>query len=222
MALPVPGSMMSALYPRPHWRSRFRDSAGETRRPGDASRHCGKYSARTGLIVSAEPLVRVIYGERYVDAVPTLRLLAALLPLHGANAALGQAMQAAHLQNALLGMTVLAVVSNLLANLCFVGRWGIEGAAIALGLSSALSLVVQAVIHHRRIEPLRLEPRHLLMIALVVAPIVATLSSDSAHRMLVALGGVLAVALFARPVGLLAANDLRLTVVEARTTGTGS
>lgn len=217
MALLVPGSIMSALYPRLALaysvsRERWRDATSRAMRLIVA----GSLPLALGLIAVAEPLVRMIYGERYVDAAPTLRLLAALLPLHGANAAIGQAMQAAHLQTVLLGMTVLAVVSNLLANLWFVGHVGIEGAAIALGVSSALSLIVQLLIHHRRIEPLRLAPRHLLIVVLVAAPIILAVASDATHRFAVAIGGVAAVALLARPVGLLTANDLRLTSVEPR------
>jgi len=102
------------------------------------------------LVLVAAPLVRLLYGPAFEGAVPVLRLLAALLPLHGANAALGQAMQAARLQRAMLAMTAVTVVANLAALLVLVPRYGIEGAAVALLASTLLAIGIQAVIFQRQ------------------------------------------------------------------------
>ncbi len=215
MALLVPSSLMSALYPRLALAfsvstERWKEASSRAMRLLTVS----SMPLALGLIAVADPLVRIVYGERFAEATPTLRLLAALLPLHAANAAIGQALQAAHLQNVLLSMTVLAVVSNLLANLWFVADRGIEGAAIALGISSALSLVVQSAIHQRRIAPLGLGLRHLPALLLVVAPIGIVLACDASWRPSVAAAGLALVGLLARPTGLLAAGDLWLASRE--------
>lgn len=219
IALLVPSSVMSALYPR--LAAAFAGSLERWRvATARATRIliAGSVPLALGLIAVAEPVIRTIYGVRYVEAAPTLRLLAALLPLHGANAALGQAMQAAHLQSVLFGMTVFAVVTNLIANLVLVGRFGIDGAAWSLAISSGLSLLVQLWILHRRIAPLRPRPVHALALALVVAPVAASVVCEGWHRFAVAIGGTLLLGLLARPVGLLAADDLKRALARGEET----
>jgi len=209
MALLVPSSVMAAVYPRlaaafALSRERFLEASGYTTRLLTTA----SVPLALGLIAVAHPLVAIVYGERYLEAVPTLCLLAALLPLHGINTALGQGMQAAHLQRPLLGMTALAVASNLLCNLAFVSWLGIEGAPAALAVSSTLSLGVMAWIHHRRLAPVRIGPRHALAVVLVALPIAAALWATPLQRVPIAAGGMALLVALAGPAGLVGPRDL--------------
>ena len=224
IALLVPSSVMAAVYPRLSAayavsKQTFVETCDYTTRLLTTA----SVPLALGLIAVAQPIVHGIYGERYLEAVPTLCLLAALLPLHGINTAIGQGMQAAHLQGQLLAMTCLAVVVNLGANLFLVERFGIVGAPGALLLSSGISLFVMAGIYHRHVAPVRPSPRHLLALFVVTAPIAATLWAPPWYRIPVALAGTLFVALLARPAGLLGPRELaRAGEVLGRTRVEGS
>jgi len=151
MTLLLPGAAMAAIYPR--LAAAFvRSPAGFRSATLRTTAVLVGAGAAVGLaLVSvAEPLVRLLYGPAFEGAVPALRLLAALLPLHGASAALGQAMQAARLQRAMLAMTAVTVAVNLVALLLLVPRYGIEGAAFALLASTLLAIAIQVAIFQRR------------------------------------------------------------------------
>jgi O-antigen/teichoic acid export membrane protein len=209
LALLVPNSLMAALYPRlsaafARSRDEFHEVSMLTTKLLTV---CGVVMA-LAMIAMASWIVRLLYGAHYVDAIPVLSLLAAALPLHGANAALGQATQAAHLQNDLVWLTVFAVIVNLILNLTLIPRFGIEGAACALLASSALSALILGWIYHRRVSPMALRARTLLVPLAVAAPILLPLASPGTLRLPAAALGLVVLTLGARLSGLASSEDL--------------
>jgi O-antigen/teichoic acid export membrane protein len=209
LALLVPNSLMAALYPRlsaafARSRDEFHEVSMLTTKLLTV---CGVVMA-LGLIAVAPWIVRLLYGANYLDAIPVLSLLAAALPLHGANAALGQATQAAHLQNDLVWLTVCAVVVNLILNLTLIPLFGIEGAACALLASATLSTLILGWIYHRGVSPVALRARALLVPLAVAAPILLPLASPGNLRIPAAALGLVVLLLGARLSGLADAGDL--------------
>jgi len=209
LTLLAPISVMSAVFPR------LSAAFGKARDDyHEATVLTSKLLTVEGVLVAivliaAGPfIVRLLYGASYLAAVPTLSLLAAILPIHGVNAALGQAMQAAHLQHEMLGLTAGAVAVNLVLLLLLVPPFGILGAAMALLITSALSALVLGWIYHRRISPFALGARSLLALLAVVAPISVVLASPDRLRLPAAALGLVLLAAGARVSGLLAARDL--------------
>ena len=131
-----------------------------------------------------------------------------MLPIHGVNAALGQAMQAAHLQNETLALTAGAVVVNLALCLALVPAMGILGAATALLTTSALSAIVLGWIYHRRIAPFPLGVRGALVPLAAAAPVLVVLAAPEPFRPAAAAAGLALLAAGARVSGLLGSADL--------------
>ncbi|MCC6641480.1 MAG: oligosaccharide flippase family protein [Deltaproteobacteria bacterium] len=209
LTLLAPNSVMSAVFPR------LAAAFGSARSDyHEATMLTSKLLTVEGVVVAlvliaaAPLLVRTLYGPPFLAAVPTLALLAAVLPLHGANAALGQAMQAAHLQGEMLALTIGAVAVNLVLCLVLVPQMGILGAALALLTTSSLSAVVLAWIYHRRITPFRLGVRAALVPITVAAPVLVALASPETLRPAAAAGGLVLLAAGARVSGLLSGADL--------------
>jgi O-antigen/teichoic acid export membrane protein len=88
-------------------------------------------AATVATWLAARPLVVTIYGGRYADSAPVLRLLALSLPLLFVNYALTHQVLAWGGQRAYLWVTVAALAVNLAANLALVPSWGAQGAAVA-------------------------------------------------------------------------------------------
>jgi O-antigen/teichoic acid export membrane protein len=150
LTLLLPSAAMAALYPRLS-ASFVRSPLGFRSAAVKATALLTLAGAAAGVSLAAiaSPLVTLLYGPAFAGAVPTLRLLALMLPFHGANAALGQAMQAAHLQRQMLGLTAATVAVNLAALLVLVPRHGIEGAALSLLPSCLFSVALALVIFQR-------------------------------------------------------------------------
>jgi O-antigen/teichoic acid export membrane protein len=209
LALMAPNSMMAAIYPR------LSAAFGTAR---DAYHEATILSAKLllvqgvvmalVLIVIGPWIVRLLYGASFLEAVPVLGLLAAILPLHGVNSALGQAMQAAHLQTEMLGFTLGACVVNLALNLALVPTLGILGAAWALLTTSGLAALVLGWIYHRRITPFPLDARSLLVLFTVAAPVVLVLASPERLRLPAAALGLVVLAAGTRGTGLIGVADL--------------
>ena len=209
MTLLMPGSVMSAVYPR-------LSSVFATSR--DAYHEATVLATKVltmfcvvmalGMIAVGPWIVSLLYGAEYLAAVPVFSLLAATFPLHAVNGTLGQAMQAAHLEREMLLATVGTVILNLGLNLSLVPRLGIEGAAISILLSSGLAVFIFGWIYHRRISPLSVGIRGLLAPVAMAGPLVFLLASPEWLRLPSAVLGVLVVAAGARLSGLLVANDV--------------
>ncbi len=209
LTLLAPNSIMAAVYPR------LCAAFGEDRSSyHEATVLTSKLLTVEGavfaiVLIAASPwLVRLLYGPEFLAAVPALSLLAAVLPLHGVNAALGQAMQAAHLQNEMFALTVAAVALNLALNLMLVPELGILGAASAMLVTSALSAVALGWIYHRRVKRLPLSARSALAPLAAALPVVLVLAAPEPSRIAAAAVGMALLVAGARASGLVSADDL--------------
>jgi len=197
-ALVIPDSAMAAVYPR--LAARFRESSHSY---ADATLvavrlvSAGLVPVSIGLICLAGPLLRLSYGGRYADASPALRLLAASLPIHAANAALGQALLAGRLQRAMARMTFLAMVVHGGLTLVLLPRVGIVGAPISLVASSLLFMVGAGWEFHREVSRLVLTRSTLARLTVVAGPIVVTLLSPAGWTYLSGAAGLAALGLAA-------------------------
>lgn len=209
LTLLAPNSVMAAVFPR--LSAAFGSARGDYH---EATILTSKLLTVEGVgvavvLIAAGPLVvRALYGADFLAAVPTLSLLAAILPLHGVNAALGQAMQAADLQHEMLALTAGAVVVNLAMCLLLVPQMGILGAATALLTTSALSAIALGWIYHRRIAPFPLGVRGALVPLSAAAPVLLVLLSPEALRPLAAIASLALLMAGARVSGLLGSADL--------------
>ncbi len=209
LALMAPNSMMAAIYPR-------LSAAFGTAREAyhEATILSAKLLMLQGVvmalaIIAIGPwIVRLLYGSNFLAAVPVLCLLAAILPLHGVNSALGQAMQAAHLQKEMLGFTLAASVVNLGLNLVLVPKLGILGAAWALLASAGLAAFVLGWIYHRRVTRIPFGARGVVMLFTVMAPVAIVLASPERLRLPAAGLGLVLLAVGTRKTGLIGDADL--------------
>ncbi|HVT16738.1 MAG TPA: flippase [Thermoanaerobaculia bacterium] len=177
-ALLLPSSAMSAIYPR--LASLFRNSP-------DGYARAARLSARLlglaitpvalALIYFAGPILRLSYGHRFAAAAPILRLLAASLPLHAINGALGQALQAGHFQRAMLRVVVVGVVANGAFNLALLPRLGIEGAALAVFASATVVVIGACICFHRQVARFALSARTVLSAFAALGPAMLVLVS---------------------------------------------
>src|SRR5581483_10728539 len=95
VALLLPDSAMSAVFPR-------LAASFQSGRAGAATATLltakllaiALVPVAVALIDLADPVLHLVYGARFADAAPALRMLAASLPVHAVNAAFGQALQA--------------------------------------------------------------------------------------------------------------------------------
>jgi len=209
MTMLLPGSIMSAVYPRlsaafAKSRDAYHDATVLTTKLLTVS--C--VAMAIGMIGVAPWVVSLLYGSAYLGAVPVLSLLAATFPLHAVNGTLGQAMQAAHLERETLIATVGTVILNLGLNLVLVARLGIEGAALSMLITSGLGVFLLWWIYHVRVSPLPIGPRGVLSAVTMVGPLALLLASPEWLRLPGAVLALLVVAAGARLSGLLAAGEI--------------
>lgn len=81
------------------------------------------------LLTTSAKVLDVLYGTRFVEAAPALRILALALPLFFANYALTHQVIAWQGQHSYLAITVVALGSNLVGNLALIPSYGMTGAA---------------------------------------------------------------------------------------------
>src|SRR5262249_22090019 len=127
------------------------------------------------LIDLADPVLHLVYGERFADAAPALRLLAASLPVHAVNAAFGQALQAGGHQHEILVGAVVGTALHVAVTWALVALFGIEGAPIAVLFSASVVAVLGAAVFHRRVAPIRLGLRSAIAASAVAAPVALAL-----------------------------------------------
>ena len=214
VALLVPESVMGAVYPRLAARHRESSQAyAQATRVAVRLVTAGLVPLALGLICFADVLLRVAYGGRYAEAAPVLRLLAASLPLHAANGALGQALQAGRLQGPMVRIVFAGLGAHAALCALLVPRLGITGAPIAILASSLVVTVGAALVFHREVSPLVPAPAGLLATACIVGPIALTLAAPAGWTYIAGAVGLLALAAAAR--GLLITEDDRTALRQA-------
>ena len=99
-----------------------------------------------GLFLVKEPLVGLVFGPQYLDAVPLMAVLAWALPGACSSMVLGAAIGAAGRQAWSLGVQIVLVVVAGAANLVAIPQWGLQGcAAVVVGVQ-ALGLLGTLVV----------------------------------------------------------------------------
>lgn len=98
----------------------------------------------TGLAVFAEVLVRTLYGTEFIGSVDSVLLLLPGVVLLGVNSVLMHYLAAVGMPRIAVIGPATALALNVLLNLDFIPRWGIEGAAVASSLSYGLMAAVTA------------------------------------------------------------------------------
>ena len=187
-------SVMSAVYPR--LSAAFRDS------------HEGFVGASMLtvklLLVATVPLtvaticlakwvLVLVFGAEYEGAARTLGLLAASLPLHAINGAIGQSLQAGHQQVSMMRIVTMGLAAHMVGIVVFIRLYGIEGAAVSVLVSSTLVTLGSFWAFHRNVAALHVGPRSLFTGVAVIAPIAVSLATPSPWQLPV---GLLAGAVF--------------------------
>jgi O-antigen/teichoic acid export membrane protein len=169
-------SLMSAVYPR--LASAFRASQeGFVRSTALTVKllAVGSVPLAVVMICTAEWALVLVFGEAYRDAARVLQLLAASLPLHAVNGALGQALQAGRHQAVMVRVVIAGLATHVLGILLLVPRLGIDGAAVSMLVSSAIVTSGSALGFDRRVAGLRPGWREAGAVVAVVVPITLTL-----------------------------------------------
>lgn len=209
----LPDSAMAAIYPRlaATYAASYDAYAAAT---GTTARllAAGTVPLALAMIVLAEPLLALVYGGEFREAAPVLRLLAASLPLHAANGALGHALQAGHRQGAALKVVALVVVLHVGLSLVLIPRLGIEGAALALLLSAGALSVGTVAVFHREARTGALARRGLAIGVALGTPVAAALLVPDAWRGAAAAAGLLWLLPAGRGLGALRRADLERAV----------
>jgi O-antigen/teichoic acid export membrane protein len=105
--------------------------------------------AAMAVYAVAPILLHTLYGVRFVDAAPALRILALALPLFFVNYALTHQVIAWDGQRAYLAITAIALVANLVSNTMLIPTGGMVGAATAT-LMTELTVAAGCAVALRR------------------------------------------------------------------------
>lgn len=172
----LPSSAVAAVYPR--LASAYRDSRAQYAEGallGAKLLATGIVPLSIGLICLGDRLLLATYGDTFIASGPTLSLLAAALPLHAINGILGHALQAGHLQGVMTQVVVLALFALTALSLVLIPIHGIEGAAVAILLSSVVATVGLGLSFHRKVAPLAPSARGVVSALALAGPVVVTL-----------------------------------------------
>ena len=155
MALMIPESAMAAVYPR--LSAAFqRTQAGYATASWQAAAALGLglVPVALGLAWVAQSVVGTLYGPTFSAAAPTLTLLAATLPIHGINNALGQALLAGGRVSETVRLSCAGTAGHVILTFLLVSRLGNNGAPVAMLLSSTGIAVATFVLFRRHASSL--------------------------------------------------------------------
>jgi O-antigen/teichoic acid export membrane protein len=107
--------------------------------------------AAVGLVLVAEPTVRIVFGEAYLDAVPVIQVLAVYVVVRAINEITTQALDflgRARIRAAAKGTTA---VANLGLNVLLIPTYGVVGAAAATVLTFTIYTLVNVYVMHTEV-----------------------------------------------------------------------
>ncbi|HYD31882.1 MAG TPA: flippase [Azospirillaceae bacterium] len=110
----------------------------------------GAPMAAGGLLLAPE-ILWVVFGARFVEAAPALRLLMAAGALVFINMTLGNPLLVWHRQKAYMVAMLAGAVTNAALNIVLIPRWGIEGAAAATLAAEVVSFIGMLALHLRTV-----------------------------------------------------------------------
>lgn len=129
-------------------------------------------AAAAGLVVVAEPVIRLLYGAQYSGAAPLLAVLAVLIPLRILSRLCGTTLNALDRQHHRAWAVGTALTVNLVLAVVLVPAFGLAGAVTAKLVSEAF-LLLFVLVSLRPVRPAWLRP---LVEATTVAAVAALLA----------------------------------------------
>ncbi len=140
----------AALVPNAVARSQRRDLQHNVWRLATVAVSLTSLGAAVGFAI-AEPMLRLLYGERYASTAPTLRILLVAAIPSAAVLVMVQATALTRRKATLIGVIV-ALGVNVVANLMVIPSYGTDGAAaVTLGTQTLLALWLGAVLRQARV-----------------------------------------------------------------------
>ena len=194
----VPAALNAALFPH-----LSRSAQGGVEAVGRAVERAFRYYLVLGLPLTAaiglfaEPIVTLLFSDRFAGSVEALRLLAlGIVPLF-LNSVLGIAAFSLNRERIALRIATAMIAASALLHALLVPRYGITGAAWATIVTQYLFCVVYIVLVSRWLPGLRLAPalRRPMTAAIALVPPVLVGRSAAAFAVSIGLYGVLLVAL---------------------------
>jgi O-antigen/teichoic acid export membrane protein len=125
-----------------------------------------------GAVILAGPVLGLVFGGRYLPAVPALRILVWFLPLSMLNSLAGYTIIGAGRERRFLRNTVIGVAASVVLSLAAVPLLHTAGAALALVAGELVLLLLMAADMLKLVRP-RLEMRVLVPVAASAAMAVA-------------------------------------------------
>ena len=98
-----------------------------------------------GLCVAAEPIVRVVFGPKWMAAVPVLRWLAIYTGVRSLGTHAGDVLKATG-RSGLLAAFGVVKAALIVPSLIVAARWGLEAVAMALALVTLLTVILNIAI----------------------------------------------------------------------------
>ena len=93
----------------------------------------------------AQPIILLSFGPAYLPAVPTLKLLSLLVPFAALSALMYKILIITHRQQLYLAISSLGLVISLAANVFFIPKLGITGAAISAVITNLSLFIIYAL-----------------------------------------------------------------------------
>ena len=155
-----------------------------------------------GIILVAEDMMLVLFGEHFVPAASVLKILAIFTIIKGTGDMLCyQAIVSSGNERSLIGARVAAGIANIILNAAFIPRYGADGAAVA---SVAAELVVNGILlrHTLSMTKVQIPKKYILSLCVsgagmgaIVAMIRHFLNGSVFSLMICVLTGVISYAL---------------------------
>ena len=143
--------------------------------------------AAAGAIVLAEPIVRLLYGPGFGEAVLCFQVLALVIPVRMVGHTLGTTLTSVDAQTPRTWAVAVAAIGNVALNLALVPRWSYLGSAWATVGTEFGLLVAYAVMSRRRVGAsalLRSIPVPLIASVPMVVVLLTTASAGVVARLL--------------------------------------
>jgi O-antigen/teichoic acid export membrane protein len=113
--------------------------------------------AAGGVILSA-PIIRLLYGDAYLEAAPAFTILAATLAIVFPATMLANALFAQERQKNLISYASLGILGNVFFNTLLIPLWGVAGAALATLINQIL-INIYLWRQFKKINPFSILPR---------------------------------------------------------------
>ena len=94
------------------------------------------------IILTAKPLILILFGNHYENAIFPLQILGGMIAIVLINLVLGTVLVTLHEEKTVAKIAVVGLGINLLMNLLLIGKWGAVGAAFSILISETLICIL--------------------------------------------------------------------------------